>query len=154
MTACPRRASSAAAKFISAEETAAMTGRLGARAGDLLLIVADRAADHWRIAGEPQQTTLLGGGPHALDTLRWLMGVRFVETQAYHVAARNQWGAIHTTCALFKAANGAVAKVNSVMPPACQTDGRRRPRPPEEVRSDGASISTQLSKPAAMMAAA
>jgi predicted dehydrogenase len=78
---------------------------------DMPDIVAGRPADHWRIAGEPQQTTLLGGGPHALDTLRWLMGVRFVETQAYHVAARNRWGALHTTCALFKAANGAVAKI-------------------------------------------
>lgn len=78
---------------------------------DMPDIVAGRPADHWRIGGEPQQTTLLGGGPHALDTLRWLMGVRFVETQAYHVAARNQWGAIHTTSALFKAANGAVAKI-------------------------------------------
>lgn len=68
---------------------------------DMPDIVAGRPADHWRI----------GGGPHALDTLRWLMGVRFVETQAYHVAARNQWGAIHTTSALFKAANGAVAKI-------------------------------------------
>ncbi len=54
------RASSAAAKFISAEETAAMTGRLGARAGDLLLIVADRAA----VAGK------------ALDHLRREMGRR------------------------------------------------------------------------------
>lgn len=74
-------------------------------------IVADRPADHWRIGGEPRQTTLLGGGPHALDTLRWLMGVRFVEAQAYHVAARNAWGALHTTCALLRAANGAVAKI-------------------------------------------
>ena len=78
---------------------------------DMADIVGGRPDDHWRIAGEAQQTTLLGGGPHALDTLRWLMGVRFVETQAYHVAARNRWGAIHTTCALFKATSGAVAKV-------------------------------------------
>ena len=78
---------------------------------DMADIVAGRPADHWRIGGTPRQTTLLGGGPHALDTLRWLMGVRFVETQAYHVAARNRWGALHTTCAIFRAANGAVAKV-------------------------------------------
>ncbi len=38
------RASSAAAKFISAAETDGMAARLGAKAGDLLLIVADRAA--------------------------------------------------------------------------------------------------------------
>lgn len=78
---------------------------------DMPDIVAGRPADHWRIAGEPRQTTLLGGGPHALDTLRWLMNARFVETQAYHVAARNRWGALHTTAALFKAASGAVAKI-------------------------------------------
>lgn len=78
---------------------------------DMADIVTGRGADHWRIGAEPQQTTLLGGGPHALDTLRWLMGVRFIETQAYHVGAHNQWGALHTTCALFRAANGAVAKI-------------------------------------------
>ena len=38
------RASSAAAKFISAEEAGKMVERLGAKAGDLLLVVADRAA--------------------------------------------------------------------------------------------------------------
>ena len=38
------KASSAAAKFISPEETGKMADRLGAKAGDLLLIVADRAA--------------------------------------------------------------------------------------------------------------
>ncbi len=37
----PDRASSAAAKFISAEETGEMARRLGAGAGDLLLLVAD-----------------------------------------------------------------------------------------------------------------
>ena len=78
---------------------------------DMADIVGDRPTAHWRIGGASQQTTLLGGGPHALDTLRWLMGVRFVETQAYHVATHNRWGAIHTTCAIFKAANGAVAKI-------------------------------------------
>ena len=37
-------------------------------------IVTGRGSDHWRIAHEQPQTTLLGGGPHAFDTLRWLMG--------------------------------------------------------------------------------
>lgn len=54
------KTSSAAAKFVSAEETAGMAGRLGAKAGDLLLIVADRAA----VAGR------------ALDHLRREMGRR------------------------------------------------------------------------------
>lgn len=74
-------------------------------------IVNHRPADHWRIHGEITQTTLLGGGPHAIDTLRWLMGVRFVETQAYHAAQQTRWGTTHTTLAIFKADNGATAKV-------------------------------------------
>jgi predicted dehydrogenase len=74
-------------------------------------IVNHRPADHWRIHPATPQTTLLGGGPHAIDTLRWLMGVRFVEAQAYHAAQRSRWNTTHTTVALFKADNGAVAKV-------------------------------------------
>ena len=38
-------------------------------------IVSRRPPDHWRIHPQTPQTTLLGGGPHAIDTLRWLMGV-------------------------------------------------------------------------------
>ncbi len=74
-------------------------------------IVNHRPADHWRIQPEEPQTTLLGGGPHAIDTLRWLMGVRFVEVQAYHADFQSKWQTVHTTSALFKAENGAVAKV-------------------------------------------
>jgi predicted dehydrogenase len=75
-------------------------------------IVNHRPPDHWRIqaTGTPQ-TTLLGGGPHAIDTLRWLMGVRFVEAQAYHVEQQTRWHTRHTTVALFKADTGAVARV-------------------------------------------
>jgi predicted dehydrogenase len=74
-------------------------------------IVRGRSPDHWRVSSERPQTTLLGGGPHAIDTLRWLMGVRFVEAQAYHAEQRTRWNTLHTTVALFKAETGAVAKV-------------------------------------------
>lgn len=74
-------------------------------------VVRGRPADHWRTRPERPQTTLLGGGPHAIDTLRWLMGVRFVEAQAYHAAQRTPWGAPHTTVAILRADNGAVAKI-------------------------------------------
>ena len=74
-------------------------------------IMAPRAPGHWRVDAERPQTTLLGGGPHAMDTLRWLMGVRFVNAQAYHAEQRTRWNTVHTTCALFKAETGAVAKV-------------------------------------------
>ncbi len=74
-------------------------------------IMAPRAPGHWRVDPQRPQLPLLGGGPHAMDTLRWLMGVRFVEAQAYHVEQRSQWNTLHTTCALFKASTGAVAKV-------------------------------------------
>ena len=74
-------------------------------------IVADRPPDHWRIHPQTPQTTLLGGGPHAIDTLRWLMGVDFVEAQAYHAEQPSRWQTTHTTVAIFKAGKGAAAKV-------------------------------------------
>lgn len=74
-------------------------------------IVNHRLSDHWRIHPATPQTTLLGGGPHAIDTLRWLMSVRFVEAQAYHATQQSRWSTTHTTVALFKANTGAVAKV-------------------------------------------
>jgi predicted dehydrogenase len=41
---------------------------------------------HWRFDATRPQTTLLGGGPHAFDTLRWLAGERhFTEVFAYGV---------------------------------------------------------------------
>lgn len=71
-----------------------------------------RGPDHWRIDPTLPQTTLLGGGPHAIDTLRWLMGVRFTEAQAAHVdIAVDGWPGNATTVALFTADTGAVAKV-------------------------------------------
>jgi predicted dehydrogenase len=66
---------------------------------------------HWRIAGNQPQTTLLGGGPHALDTLRWLMGVTFTKTSAFHSAQQTEYGTTHNTVAIFQAASGATAKV-------------------------------------------
>ena len=74
-------------------------------------IVKNRPPDHWRIHPQAPQTTLLGGGPHAIDTLRWLMGVDFIEAQAYHAQQQSRWQTTHTTVALFKATNGAAAKV-------------------------------------------
>jgi predicted dehydrogenase len=74
-------------------------------------IVANRRSDHWRVHPHTPQTTLLGGGPHAVDTLRWLMNVDFVEAQAYHAEQQSRWQTTHTTVAIFKAAGGAVAKV-------------------------------------------
>ena len=44
---------------------------------DMEDIAGSRGADHWRIQSDIPQTTMLGGGPHAIDTLRWLMGARF-----------------------------------------------------------------------------
>lgn len=74
-------------------------------------IVGHREPDHWRINPATPQTTLLGGGPHAIDTLRWLMGVRFDEAHAYHAAQPSKWQTPHTTVALLKADNGGVAKI-------------------------------------------
>ncbi len=70
-----------------------------------------REPDHWRVTGDRPQTTLLGGGPHALDTLRWLMGVTFTKASAFHAAQQTEYGTTHTTVAIFQAASGATAKV-------------------------------------------
>ena len=74
-------------------------------------VIDRKGPAHWRIDDDQPQTTLLGGGPHAIDTLRWLMGARFVETQAYHAEQRTAWNTIHTTSALFKTDAGGMAKV-------------------------------------------
>jgi predicted dehydrogenase len=76
-------------------------------------IASRRPADHWRIAGEVRQTTLLGGGPHALDTVRWLMGAEFIKTSAFHSAQQSRWGTTHNTVAIFQAKSGATAKVTT-----------------------------------------
>jgi predicted dehydrogenase len=76
-------------------------------------IASRRPANHWRVAGEARQTTLLGGGPHALDTVRWLMGAEFVKASAFHSAQKTRWGTTHNTVAIFQAKSGATAKVTT-----------------------------------------
>ena len=83
--------------------------------GEYLHALADgiwnKEERHWRITGSQPQTTLLGGGPHALDTLRWLMGVTFTKTSAFHSMQQTDYGTTHNTVAIFQAASGATAKV-------------------------------------------
>jgi predicted dehydrogenase len=77
-------------------------------------LIAGRGENHWRVDGAIPQTTLLGGGPHALDTLRWLMGVTFTHVSAFHADHQNDWGrTTHTTVAIYKADNGATAKITT-----------------------------------------
>lgn len=78
---------------------------------DMEEIAGHRGPGHWRIQNDIPQTTLLGGGPHAIDTLRWLMGARFVEAQAFHAGQRTRWKTTHTTVAIFKTDNGGAAKI-------------------------------------------
>jgi len=76
-------------------------------------LISRKGSDHWRVAKTMPQTTLLGGGPHALDTLRWLMGVTFTDVSAFHSDQQTQWGTTRNTVAIFKATNGATAKVTT-----------------------------------------
>lgn len=81
---------------------------------NLETLIAAKGDHHWRVDPSMPQTTLLGGGPHALDTLRWLMGTTFTQVSAFHADHTNDWGrATHTTVAIYKAANGATAKVTT-----------------------------------------
>lgn len=84
--------------------------------------VTIKGEDHWRSDRRIPQTTLLGGGPHALDTLRWLMGTTFTHVSAFHAEQPSSWGAPHTTVAIYKAASGATAKITTaygMMRPYC-----------------------------------
>lgn len=68
---------------------------------------------HWRFDPQKPQTTFLGGGPHAFDTLRWLMGeTNWVEVFAYgnvpHVPPHAEPG--HAV-ALLKGASGLISKI-------------------------------------------
>lgn len=76
-------------------------------------LINRKGSGHWRVAKTMPQTTLLGGGPHALDTLRWLMGVTFANVSAFHSDQQTQWGTTRSTVAIFKATNGATAKVTT-----------------------------------------
>ena len=76
-------------------------------------LITRKGLDHWRVAKQLPQTTLLGGGPHALDTLRWLMGVTFASVSAFHSDQQTEWGTTRNTVAIFKATNGATAKVTT-----------------------------------------
>lgn len=68
---------------------------------------------HWRFEPTQPQTTLLGGGPHAFDTLRWLAGeAQFKEVFAYGVG---EYVPGHpepaTAIAILKGVRGAAYKV-------------------------------------------
>jgi len=76
-------------------------------------LINKKGSNHWRIAKLSPQTTLLGGGPHALDTLRWLMGVTFSNVSAFHSEQQTTWGTTRNTVAIFKTRNGATAKITT-----------------------------------------
>jgi predicted dehydrogenase len=68
---------------------------------------------HWRWDPAAPQTTMLGGGPHALDTLRWLMGIeRFTDVVACGTQGNiRDTPADDTTVALFTAPGGMIVKI-------------------------------------------
>jgi predicted dehydrogenase len=83
-----------------------------------LLMEGSRAIEedgtkHWRWDPSAPQTTMLGGGPHALDTLRWLMGIdRFTDVVAFGTQGSiRETAADDTTVAVFRAAGGAVVRI-------------------------------------------
>ncbi len=81
---------------------------------NLETLISAKGENHWRVDPAIPQTTLLGGGPHALDTLRWLMGTTFTHVSAFHADHTNEWGkATHTTVAIYKAASGGTAKITT-----------------------------------------
>lgn len=68
---------------------------------------------HWRFDPARPQTTLLGGGPHAFDTVRWLAGeTRYTEVFAYgvgrYVPGHDE---PHTVVALLRGESGAACKI-------------------------------------------
>jgi len=75
---------------------------------------AEDSAPHWRFDPRQPQTTFLGGGPHAFDTLRWLSGERnWVEVYA---CGNTPYVEPHPepahAVALLKAASGMVTKID------------------------------------------
>jgi predicted dehydrogenase len=69
--------------------------------------------ENWRAGGAQPQTTMLGGGPHSMDTLRWLMGIdNFAQVQAY--GSRKvypQRGEDDFTVAIYRTEGGVIAKI-------------------------------------------
>ena len=77
------------------------------------LIEPESGEPHWRFDPQRPQTTFLGGGPHAFDTLRWLTGeANWVEVFAYgnvpYVENHPEPG---NTVALLKGASGLISKI-------------------------------------------
>jgi predicted dehydrogenase len=68
---------------------------------------------HWRFDPARPQTTLLGGGPHAFDTIRWLTGeTHYIEAFAYGVGAYVPGHPEpHTVVAILRGASGAACKI-------------------------------------------
>lgn len=68
---------------------------------------------HWRFDPARPQTTLLGGGPHAFDTIRWLTGeTNYVEAFAYGVGQYVPGHPEpHTVVAILRGASGAACKI-------------------------------------------
>ena len=75
----------------------------------------DSGEPHWRFNPERPQTTFLGGGPHAFDTLRWLTGeTNWVEVFAYgNVPYVEPHHEPANTIALLKGASGLISKVEA-----------------------------------------
>ncbi len=70
---------------------------------------------HWRFDPKRPQTTFLGGGPHAFDTLRWLTGeTNWVEVFAYgnapYITGHPEPG---NTVAILKGSSGLISKVEA-----------------------------------------
>ncbi len=71
-------------------------------------------APHWRLGfGNPAQETIAGGGgTHALDTIRWILGEEFAEVTAYGNRLRVPYRAADDfQVALFRAPSSAIARV-------------------------------------------
>jgi predicted dehydrogenase len=69
---------------------------------------------HWRLGyGNPaQETTAGGGGLHAVDSLRWLMGEEFVEVACYGNCKVGRYRSIDDMqAATFTTASGAIGRV-------------------------------------------
>jgi predicted dehydrogenase len=68
---------------------------------------------HWRFDPARPQTTLLGGGPHAFDTIRWVTGeTNYTEAFAYGVGQYVPGHPEpHTVVAILKGASGAACRI-------------------------------------------